>query len=1058
MLNMDVLLDTEQDLEESMERAWHGDLLLIDIPLAYPERVRNAIIAFVHTHGKGAFRDLAYQFPLTFARWLVDESVNVYDSGKLWPDIAAVLGTSELWMNECGKAFYEVAQRYRLRIREDGKQYMATIVMHAAVPVRDLPDLFELVKEVTNHGPRGSHNMQILEDVRALPTLVYQTSPIRRFLTEAPDIFVAKYLDEMVDIVSGGLHAGHRLSLQQGYRLWKTESKFNRVKTGTRHRQKPFLRLGLEPDDVSPVVLVIPECMTNITACPWRMRTNLGVARDLGIRGEVRHDGRYHHASQFVNIPEMYESLTIWYEDQVVLDHRVTDPVWVFEEDTELRGSGWLSQGGRYYLLLAPGAHVMTRDVVRSEELPYFGNWSGYSIVEVEALGNAIEWGGGGRYGWIPVVGPPMVAHHARIEPNDTPSVWVTAFPVGIDADPRPFVVTNGTNGDEIELSPKEVLCKETQVQLDVSRIVPSYGSHVLQIRGPFGTKGTVQVDFGPRILCHVPKSLRWPDPDQGQHRLGTVEIDCPPDVSISSDGHGLLDRRDDGRSRFWVSTEDSRLLLEVSYKGSHYRQTFSLRDLFWEWTSSDHPGVINGPLRATWEQFLSSNWSLMWHGRDGLSLELQLCEGSNTLKSMGLVRANQPQMVKDAIRDDMVRASGDELRLVARVTDGDNVLGTFPMAIVHRPQFSEMTLQTRGHQLVLKWRGRPIQNLLGEVKSVVAQFGSIPLANGRLRHYGEWNEVVLENPGYQGPAMVRINEESSQAGRYPQRLWHPIRIPLGRFQSSPLALALDQWIAEGASAPEPKRQDDYRAWVECLSFVSPGDGARAVAEVVLPSLRHAAAVWLSAALLSVDTQKILFRLGVAQWNIGEVGSRQMPQFTKAFAPLRGADPILAWLLMNAWQESDTGLVEQLWGAKYRLLADVIGRGEFTRDDRRLLLDAMKSPLRFAPWGDSMDAPMSGVDQEWIWKQLHSMGKTRPLLREMNAWMRHTLSTAEASVGAIALAQRLFAHGISGGDGVRLLHMQQNLPESWHGLHSRELLRGELVASLLDYIDQRREK
>ncbi|WP_028962643.1 hypothetical protein [Sulfobacillus thermosulfidooxidans] len=1046
MVNQDVLITIEEQLTARIKDAGK-DLLLIEIPFHYHDEAEAAIKQFISINRKAAFFYLAQDFPLTFARWLVDVAVSVYEDGTLWPEIARLLGVPETWTNDCGKAFYEVMRRFGLRTYDSGHLYVATILVHGAVPTQYLPDLFQLVNDAIERRSYFDVGSQILEKIKKNLSLDYQAKPIRRFLSDAPPAFVEEYLAEIADILMHGPGPHHRSSLSQGYRLYK----FGR-RRGPHSKlplERPYLRVGLEPEDTSPIVLVLPERVTTYLKSPWRIITSEGDYQEHWPQGKVLSSGQYRHEGRQVDIQYPITWIKLLSDNEPVINAIIGDAC-LFSADGMFHKEKWLLQGEIYYILMAPGIHLIETDIIRQQDNSFLGPWSGYTLLEIEALGSHVQWTGRGQFGEYPVVKPMKVASSIRIRPDEPIVIHLFNVP-SLEYSDSPFTVRNDTyDNGVITLLSHEVFQESSEVILNISRALPAFGIHRLRIRGPFGISAAVEVDYGPPIEWMVPDSIRWPDVESGQHRLGEIWVCFPLDVTVTVAEDWRMQGNNPGLLKCLIGVQDHDVAINIRYDGETFRRVVVCRTVTWEWTAQDHPQVVNMPLRVTWDQFFYNDWGFIWHREDeNLNMEIELYKDDELIKILGKRIPNEPHFFKNIIRDEIDRAVGRTFRLVAHVFDERDRLRTFPIAFFNRPQVRNLHLNETESKLIIGWQGLQDAELTGFIASVIDVFPMEPFSvHGKHGTY----EVTMEHPKQRGPIVVSVGGDKGRPERFYKYLsGPPDPLPFNR--------ALDHWVKGGGQAPIPQNPKDYRSWVECLAYLSPGEVARAVDYVVLPSLHDSADRWIDAALLSSTPRENLFKLGVPQWNIiDQVGSRVSSILVKKVPQIGSKSRVLSWLVDNGCCDFNDEVASSVLGNTGYEVAQVLAEGDFPLEGRRLLGALVKSPLFDVPCGETIMPPISPTDNEWLQEQVDAISRKHPLLREHAKWAAQVLLKQEIAIGQLSVLQRLDARGMAVSDRRRLLTIQIDLPPGWIFVYERELVRAELLCSIVEYIERRREE
>jgi len=1042
MGTVDILMTIEEELTRNIQEV-SKDLLLIEIPFRYRDQAQEAIQQFTSTFHREAFLHLSRQFPLTFARWLVDVAVDVYEDGRLWPEIARLLSIPEAWTYECGKAFYEIVRRFGLRTYDSGNLYVATILVHGGVPTQYLPVLFQLVKEAIDRLSYFSSGAQIMQKIKQSASLDYQARPIRRFLSIAPSAFVEEYLAEMADILVHGSGPNHRGSLRQGYRLYKFRSQRVSQSKGS---ARPYLRVGLEPEDISPIVLVLPERTTRSPQSPWRIITSNDEYWEHGPSGERLADGQYRHKERQVDIRSPITRIQVIQEDESVIDAIIGDAC-LFSSDGTFREERWLLQGETYYVFMAPGIRLIDTEIIRQEDTSFLGPWSDYTLLEIEALGSSVRWMGRGKFGEFPVVNPIKVTNSIRIRPREPAVIPFLGVPPLEYAD-RSFTVSSINDDKGITLMPDEIAQESSAVYLNISRALPTFGLHRVKIRGPFGISVTLDVDYGPSIEWNVPDSVRWPDSKSGQHRLGVISV-FSQEATVSVAENWRVQGSEPGVLKCSIGVQEREIVINGRYEKEAFRRVIVCRAVTWEWFAHGHPPILNMPLRVTWDQFLYNVWGFNWQRQDDhLNMEINLYQDNELLKILGKRSPDQWHYLKDAIRDEIDRAGGRIFRLVARVFDENNNLRIFPIAFLERPLVSALNLRETGSKLIIDWKGAKDATVKGFVASVIDLF---PLKQFSACGENGKYEVTIEHPKRRGPIVVSLGGDKGRAERFYNYL-------SGSLDTLPFNRELDRWIKDEGPAPIPQSPKEYQSWLECLMYLAPSKVARAVDSVVLPRLHESAGIWINTALLSSNPRENLFKLGVPQWNIiDQVGSRISSILIKKVPQIRTQSGVISWLVDNGCCDFDYEIATSVLGGQGYEVAQIMADGNFSLTDRRFLAALVKSPLFDAPHGESIVPPITSIDDEWLQEQMDVMGRKISLIQNYLEWSSNVLLKPERTLGNLAVLQRLAARGMAAADRLRVLTIQLALPPGWTYVYERELVRAELLCSVVEYIERRRE-
>lgn len=1053
MNSLDVLVNTEDELEEWLPSG--NQVLLIELPLRNREAVRKAIKEYIKTGGRLSFSELGNVFPLTFTRWLVGEATDEYQEGSLWPQIAKLLEVPVAWTNECGKAFHRAVQHLHLRTFEEGNYYVTTVLGHGAVPVKDLPTLFRLAKDASHRLTESATGEQIRMEIVQSTAFAYQPKPIQRFLRTGPRVFVGEYLLEMVDILARGLRAGQRPILQQGFRVFEVGSRRpSRTKVAP---DKPYLRVGLEPQDTAPLVLMLPSRQTTAKEWPWAIATNLGSFPLDDYPGELQVNGTYKHDLMEVNIESPITSIEVRFEGRVVLQNNISATVAPFMEDYVFHEKPWLRAGDIYFLLLAPDSDLFNKEVLRMNESPYFGSWAGYKLCEIEAQCPRVSWGGENA-GSLPVVAPPRVQHSITAMPSRPAEVRIYGFPVDNDliTDSDPFKVKL-SGGTWIILTSDEVSHESDYVTVDVSRALTTLGEYRLLLEGPFGTSGQVRVDFGPVITLEVPDTLRWPDSVTGQHRMGKLGLTIPSGTTVDIQEEWRLEGKMAERQEIFVTCHDSRLALTVRYAGESYDREWRFRAIWWEWSASHCPQIINQALRVTWEQFTHYDWQLSWHESDKIHLEFLVTDSrERCLKNLGALRPDHPHSLLHLIQDEISHATGDSFGIVGRVVRDGMTVARFPLAMIDRPliQHVGVTRLPESQRLVVNWDGPTVSGLNGTVQSLWRSFSPMRFRSDGVPQRSRNYRATLRGP--LKPGLLGITLDGGAIST--------LRV-LGRIETSDprefdqgFLNELSNWIDGKSSAPIPRRSLEYLQWVECLAFVAPGEAARAVGQVVLPYFHKQASYWVTAALGSWEPRAAMFKLGVAQWDIqGTVGYQDSPQLVQVIPSIKLTSPILAWLVGNGCWHFDVPTATQILGPRGPLVAETQACGEITTQARRTILETLKSGLDESPPGHSLDLPISPGDEAWVREEIGYLCGNNSLMGRVVDWVGHCLPNDEALISMVAMLQRAAARGLYTLNPVRVLQVAVGLPSSWDSVYERELLRADLLMILAEEIEMRRQ-
>lgn len=806
------------------------------------------------------------------------------------------------------------------------------------------------------------------------------------------------------------------------------------------------------------MVLVLPEKTTTSVTLPWQVLTSSGELPIEGPKATPLLSGKFRHAPQQINISVPVTWIALSLEGQSVLDVGLDDEVLIFCADGTFRGEPWLVHDATYFMLLAPGVHLTSAGCGRGDRGSFFGAWSGYHLIDVEAIGSTIRWQRAKRSGGILVIPELKVERNLVVRPEQAAVVVVHGTPPSATFDARDFSITNQARPDDaVVLLPGEVRRQPNALALDISRALPSMGIHYLYIQGPYGISAKVQVEYGPSITALVSDEIRWPNKSTGRHRLGTVSFAHPTDVRLIVDQEESwrMPSHSSDHDQFWLAAGESELSLCVDYQGHSYRRTWVLRDFNWEWTSMDHSQQINAPLSVTRDQFIADDWSWTWHSPHPLEIEVHLDDTHNPLKELGRLNPDHAHALKNSIRDDIDNSPGQWFRLIARTRDQQGQIREFVIASIHRPIVQQMfqPIETSS-TFTVRWKGFRSPDLNGVVASLFGLYQPMPFSSKKVLHMDPLYGVDLPHPGISGPVVVSMGASSGFAERF------VLHLRSGHAYSQDSFLkGLDLWLQGGQELPVPETFEQRRWWLECLGFVAPNAVARAVAAVVLPHLHDEGGQWILSALSTTVPATSLFRLGISQWRIADdLGTREARALTQKLFSLHAKSKIYAWLVGNGCYDFDPRWATDFFGDEGAMVAQSLAEFSFSTDARQRWIALIRSELFEVSEGESIMPPFSDYDASWLARQVSGLAARQPILAQHDVWASHARRKQEHDLDHLALLQRLLARGVSSTDASRLLHLQQTLPCHWIPMYERALVRAELLASLVEFIESRRSE
>lgn len=1066
-----------EELEQRLKKNGRGIRLLAELPLDIHESslVQACLLWTIRAYGaKDGICAFVTAYPWAFARWLVDRGNEVYESGTLWPHVAAELGADHQLL--LGPAFEDALKRLDLR-SFPGSRYVAPILGHGMVPRRHLCDLLETTADVLKRIAPGYSLDQLRREIRDHPSM--NLRPVIRFLDQQHvDEIVHYYLEQISAVVLHGPSAETPAFLQEAYRRWKLSK---RSATAGRHdRASTALELSMVSDgqDYLPVVLRLPERTTPDETWPFRVVVD-DMPAEISLRPPQRTVSGWHHEAVRHSFRAPLQRLSVMQRGGTTATFDLALPVWWFGEDGSWWGEGWLERGRMYYLLAAPGAVLN----VELEDLgEYNGTWSGYRLASFTATGSSVEVTGLVSAAW------PVEAVPARVEPRrgvliveDPDPVVLTYGPFSRAPSAEDFlVVLQSKDGPDtrVNLHESDLEWHSATIRVDLSRLLTEWGTYVLRVEGPLHLRDRLQVTRRPRMQVDVSSVLPWPSVNFGAHRRGRVTVSVPPGVGLEVDGRTATPGTEGTSLTLDVGQDQSHVNVTVSPSGGGraYHESIAFRHVWWEWEDSFGQHILNRPLVARWEDVWTTPPTLRWDATEEYTIRLILADYQGRPIPIADEWARQETRPILGLLDEMRHRSGPAFFLYARICQSGTLKGQYPVARIVRSAERDLRATVRDGHLVLESSDDPT----GPVTVTLTgwpewQHDDPGVLHKRVlrtrltlqRHFGrgwraEWHQQLDAVP-YELGAVVENPDTGGAAAEPLRQLVLPAVRP-GKATRVPFQQSVLHWL-RGEPAPLPRSARDHAMWMRAARWL-PGDAmGQAYKTVVASDVATNAVGWISGVLkVDGDLDDGWLRVGLAEWPLGAVPRSETSRLMSLVPAMAGQHRVWPWLVVSGLQEWASAVAGQALSQWGRGAADKVR--DFLRTDPETggtieealsLLPSALPPVLLDPgFMVGTDGGMDEIAAEWLKVAIAEVRACAPRLDPYAArFIRDEDEDAVdwANVRRLAWLQRLAAwellpDGHLTSEAPRRIALALSLNAAWRGVYLDALLAADLAAAL----------
>lgn len=683
-----------QQFTELHERVLRGtkDIGLLGQIAWYPSDT-SKFVTYLH-EVRGNHYDIVEYFsqlhPWLFARALVALGCEQYTGGAMWPYIQQQLNVTSKVLADWKVWFYYFLTRQRLPVVHSGNKYVATILLHGAIPVSELREFADLLESCAKQIPELT-DRSLMEAVRGHSKLNYMSRPIRRFVSlDGPEVWTM---------------CRHIAALAQGdciddpvlTAMWQKAGRIEKIQHKARkvHLDQPKL-VYLDDADY-PLALLLPSVTSDISE--WRAHGTMSDGREFWL------DPEENGGASSIPIPHPYVSLELQHGDVRQWTSVVSSSVWLFEpEGPELREKH--IRPGQFFVLCREEAHV-AESVQRMDIQTYWGHWAGYRLMQVQIVHESylqIESPAGTKT-W-PVIYPsvrakqdmhfvfrqPVVIHYTSVPHGQWPECIAVRNPEHIsysmedsqDSPPLPFPGTG-------------------QLDVDISSYIHDPGCRQVTLSNWDGTgTDTFTVCLEPTCRVTMSGPLEWPD-ITGKHVAGSVTIELL-DVDFALENEKL------GTQVLVISLPVDQSTIEIPLRhiptSTPYMMVKTIRDIQWHWIFSGQD-VINQPCEFSLEDIRIQKPQLSIGTRydNELTFDL-LANGTHSFVHAPL--KPDGHMCRLSLYDylDDMRNRGDVTFWSVVISQGGR---TVMMARVHQELWKNFACRLNAKGVELLWTGPPV-------------------------------------------------------------------------------------------------------------------------------------------------------------------------------------------------------------------------------------------------------------------------------------------------------------------------------------------------------------
>ena len=1022
------LIDLEATYERSVPRIhFYIELTMSEYAAArVTDILRGAVVP--RSGGRSA-QDFVRKCPLVYARWLVGLASDVYDQGTLWPHVSTALGRGDSsYVGQLlGPLFLQVLEAFD-GIRFPGHRYVANILGHSAVPEHILPDLLKMIEGARARLPQNAPPVTLWNALTNDTALPYAAKPLRRFFETGPEVG-ADYVQSLRRFLEDPMTAAVSPAVHRAYWSLKT----GRPKSPKQTRGAGSPQIITDYTD-RPLVIAIPSALGD-KAHGWSVWID-------GKSVSPHADWLQGQEGKF-EIPRPCDDVAVHRDGVVVLAAKAVTPgVWLFDESAHALANAWVTRGS-YTAVMRKDWQVAEGQVVL-EEAPWLDDWRGWKLVSLTVeKGQCIRMvdSSGATVYRAPVVEPLY-----RTVPDGT--IWEVqaGSPIGLSYSGD----VSGLGRVEFHVTVVSPSRRTSRLTVPLSGTGPyeirlddvsgEIGAHQVTVGWPSGSD-TLEVRVIPRYTPRIPTSLLWPRPG-GLHRSGTVRLDVSAEVRVA----GWDSAREPGQYHRAATRETYELEARMTWRGEEFSQTFPIRNVWWEWVSSDYATVANSPLHTAFTALNGKHWTLRLWQHPEWETDLRLID------DVGTVRWRQPVIGKGPFNfnytswaDAIGQATGQGFRLLA-IPQRDRAVGLFTLAWIQRPVFNDLRVDFSRN--IVRWGGPDPGDCTVTITSCLLGVEQYSTASRRpLMVQGQW-ECPLATVNRPLP-LLRIQVRSARHRTIGvARVVPPARgaPKFRRVSGDTLDTLANQFVEVNTERSDASRWDAYHRWVNqqgspilpkhdapgwVAAFRMLPDSARvgAYRQVVAPTIHRDMPTWFDAAVRQWDSEDALVLLGFPQWPLGVVSTRTAEGLLKHRHVLTHVSPVINWLLLTGTETFDPGQdrswVEKLFGVEPS--GDLVGAhllrdletadnaarsfvAEFLRDVQE------QTPLTSAvavgaPAYMPTEAMVDRASQKWLYEGFLELSSPQGFLRQAeHLWA--DVSISEHVLMWTACLQRARAYGL----------------------------------------------
>lgn len=1072
--NADIL----SDLESSFEHAVPTVRFIIEFDMS--ERIKAYLGDLVregleHSPGVHVVQELARNWPLVYARWLVELAGDVYDQGTLWPHVAKTLGRedSDHVGQVLGRLFLRVLEIFRLR-QFPGHRYVANIVGHSIVPEHILPTLLKMIEKARRHLPQNATSLTLWNTLRGDATLPYSDKPLRRFFDTGAESG-AEYVQTLRKFLENPVAESVSPAVHRAYWSWKTEKR-PRSKQSRRSSNPQICT-----DCPNRPLLVVFPTSPPAKEATWAVRIDGQRVIDTASLIPSRSEGFE------LAVPGPCREVVVERGGAEVTSARAAKPgIWLFDESGRALSPLWLTPGV-YTAVMRKEWQVVEGQVIL-QDAPWLDDWRAWKVVSINV----------DRGQWLAIINDtetevyraPVVEPLHRITPNGAVCEVQAGSPIGLTYSGDVSALDRAQCRVTI-VSPSCATSRRTMpftgtepYEIRLDEVSKEIGTHQVTVELPSGTDDTLAIRVIPRFTPRIPPRLLWPRPN-GLHRSGTVHLEV-------SAGTTVADWDRDGETRRYRRTatrEMHELEARITGGPEAFPQTIPIRNVWWEWSSpTDQVTIPNAPLHTSLADLNSRRWTLQLWQQPSWQTDLRLTalgEKDGTIVWSQMVRSETSAILNySSWADAIAQAPGREFHVVA-VPRRNHPVGLFTLARIQRPVFSDVCVDFQRN--VLQWRGPDPGRCVVTITSSLR--GPEACASARSTPWRTGTGWECQLPPVRDPLpLMRIHMQSARhsAAAVTQVLPPDPSVPtLRRVSGDNLDTLANQFEAAQAERSAVKRWLEYRqwwnqsgghifpnqdvpGWVAVFRMLPESARVGAFRKVVGPTLRQCLERWFEAALHQRDPEEALILLGFPQWPLGDVPERTAKRLLKHKRTLGLASPMIDWLLLTGTETFDAGPDPSWMNTLFGLdqTGEPVGpqlvRALETGDQSARSYVARV--VREVREGDSLssaaavgvpvylptECPVSPASQRWLHQFFRRLSSSQGFLRQAeHLWA--DVGTSEQVLMWTACLQRGQAYGLVNGtvdDDVRLYALAVSQYQVAPEAYKQALLQADLVVGL----------